>query len=114
MACGDAGCLKEKWLASGIFGWLLKKNLHLLTQRFSYCAEYLKILSFFNLCVSFFQMATELTRQIVTELFGPNYLIKGSVSYCFWPSGRRAKMVVTLTEDFQERHPRCVEYAKLQ
>jgi len=58
-------------------------------------------------------MATELLRQTVIELFGPNYLIKVSVGYCFWPSGRRAQIIVTLTDDFQVRHPRCVEYAKI-
>jgi len=42
---------------------------------------------FFNLCVLFFQTATSLLGQIVIKLFGPNYLIYGSVIYFFWPRG---------------------------
>ena len=57
-------------------------------------------------------MATKLLRQIVTELFGPKYLIKGSVRY-FWPRWRHAKIVVKLTEGLQVRHSHCVEYAKI-
>jgi len=32
-------------------------------------------------------MATKLLRQIVIKLFGPNYLVNGSVRYFFWPRG---------------------------
>jgi len=32
-------------------------------------------------------MATKLLRQIIITLFGPNYLINGSVRYFFWPRG---------------------------
>jgi len=46
-------------------------------------AGYFKILFFFNLCVLFFQTANTLLGQIVIKLFGPSYLIKGSVGYFF-------------------------------
>jgi len=38
-------------------------------------AGFQKIVFSFNLCALFFQTATKLLRRIVTELFGPNYLI---------------------------------------
>jgi len=46
---------------------------------------------YFNLCVLFLQMATKLLGQIVTKLFGPNYLITGSVRYFFRPMGAEKK-----------------------
>jgi len=36
-------------------------------------------------------MATKLLRQMVIKLFGPNYLINGSVRYFFWPWGSLKK-----------------------
>jgi hypothetical protein len=42
---------------------------------------------FCNLCELFFQTPTKLLGQIIIELFGPMYLIKGSVRYLFWPRG---------------------------
>lgn len=45
-------------------------------------AAYFKILFFLiNLFVLFFQMATKMLGRIVTKLFGPNYVINGSVRY---------------------------------
>jgi len=35
------------------------------------------LLLFFNLCALFFQTATKFLGQIVTKLFGSNYLMKG-------------------------------------
>ena len=46
-----------------------------------------------NLCVLFFQTATKLSGQIVTKLFGLNYLINGSVRYLYWPRGAVKKLM---------------------
>jgi hypothetical protein len=46
-----------------------------------------------NVCVLFFQTSNKLLGQIVIKFFGPNYLIKGSVGYFFWPSGAVKKLL---------------------
>jgi hypothetical protein len=56
-------------------------------------AGYFKIFFSFNLCVLFFRTATTLLGQIVIKLFGPNYLIKESISYFFWSSGAIQKLL---------------------
>jgi hypothetical protein len=45
------------------------------------------------LYVLFFKAATKLLGQIVTELFGPKCLIKGSVGYLFLPKGTVNKLL---------------------
>jgi len=32
-------------------------------------------------------MATKMLGRVVTKLFGPNYVINGSIRYFFWPRG---------------------------
>jgi len=49
--------------------------IHLLMKRSHTVRDITKHGFLFNLCVSFFQMATKLLTQTVTELFGPNYRV---------------------------------------
>jgi uncharacterized membrane protein len=68
---------EEKWIIQAI-----PQNMH------RDAAGYFKILFFtFDLRTLLFQMANTLLGQIAIILFAPNFLMKGSVWYLFWPSG---------------------------
>jgi hypothetical protein len=47
------------------------------------------------MCIILSNGYIKLLGQIVTKLFGPNYLIKGSVRYFFWPMGAEKKLLST-------------------
>jgi len=48
-------------------------------------AGYFKILFSLSICALFFQTAAKLLGQTVIKLYGCDYLIKGNISFLFWP-----------------------------
>ena len=51
------------------------------------CAAAPRNISKYCFFLLFVYYSVKLLGQVVSELFGPNYLIRGSVRYYFWPMG---------------------------